>query len=172
MAVLRKIAVAGDGGGVECEQEETSLDLDTIFWAVLAALALVGELITVSFFLVFFALGAVVALGLAFLNLGITAQAIGFIVASVLSMVILRPALLNRLALRGGEEYAGHRGITGESAVVTEAIEPGVKGTIRVGGGEFWTARSLHPGETLEQGARVRVLDTDGLTALVDRVET
>ena len=144
------------------------MDLDIIFWAVLAALAFAGELLSVSFFLLFFSLGAVVALVLAFAGLGLATQALGFIAASVLSMVVLRPALLNRLALRSGEGYAGHRGITGESAVVTEVIEPGGKGTVRVGGGEFWTARSLHPGERIEEGTRVRVLDTDGLTALVD----
>ena len=85
-------------------------------------------------------------------------------------MVILRPAFLNRLALRAGEGYTGHRGITGESAIVTEEIEAGGKGMVRVGTGEFWTARSLHPGEKIERGTRVRVLDTDGLTALVDTV--
>ena len=149
-------------------QEVRSLDLDIIFWAVLAALAFAGELLSVSFFLLFFSLGAVVALVLAFAEFGLVAQAVGFIAASVLSMVVLRPALLNRLALRSGEGYAGHRGITGESAVVMEAIESGGKGTVRVGSGEFWTARSLHPGERIEKGTRVRVLDTDGLTALVD----
>ena len=149
-------------------QEVRSLDLDIIFWAVLAALAFAGELLSVSFFLLFFSLGAVVALVLAFAEFGLVAQAVGFIAASVLSMVALRPALLNRLALRSGEGYAGHRGITGESAVVMEAIESGGKGTVRVGSGEFWTARSLHPGERIEKGTRVRVLDTDGLTALVD----
>ena len=122
--------------------------------------------------MLFFALGAVVALALAFAGLGLTAQAIGFIVASVLSMVVLRPALLNRLSLRGGEAYAGHRGITGESAVVTEAIEPGGKGTVRVGSGEFWTARAMYAGEEIGKGAKVRVLDIDGLTALVEPVET
>ena len=76
------------------------------------------------------------------------------------------------LSLRGGEGYRGHRGITGESAVVTEEIEAGGKGMVRVGTGEFWTARSLHPDEKIERGTRVRVLDTDGLTALVDIVET
>ena len=153
-------------------QEVRSLDLDIIFWAVLAALAFAGELLSVSFFLLFFSLGAVVALVLAFAGLGLAAQAVGFIAASVLSMVVLRPALLNRLALGGGEGYAGHRGITGENAVVTEAIESGGKGTVRVGSGEFWTARSLYPGEKIEKGTRVRVLDTDGLTALVEAVET
>jgi membrane protein implicated in regulation of membrane protease activity len=153
-------------------EKESSLDLDIIFWAVLAALAFVGELLSVSFFLLFFSFGAVVALGAAVLGLGLTAQAVGFIAASILSMVVLRPALLDRLSLRGGEHYTGHRGIAGENAVVTEAIEAGGKGTVRVGSGEFWTARSMYREEEIGKGARVRVLDTDGLTALVEPLET
>jgi membrane protein implicated in regulation of membrane protease activity len=147
------------------------LDWEIIFWAVLAALAFVGELLTVSFFLLFFSLGAVVGLVAALFGFSVTAQAVGFLAASVFSMAILRPALLNRLALGGSEGYARHPGITGESAVVTEEIEAGGKGMVRVGSGEFWTARSLHPGERIEPGTRVRVLDTDGFTALVDTVE-
>ena len=154
------------------EGGERSLNLDIIFWAVLAGLAFVGELLSVSFFLLFFSLGAVVALTLAFAGLGLTAQAVGFIAASILSMVVLRPALLNRLALKGGEGYTGHRGITGASAVVTESIEAGGKGTVRVGGGEFWTARAMYSRDEIVEGVKVRVLDTDGLTALVEPVET
>lgn len=154
------------------EEGDRSLDLNVIFWAVLAGLAFIGELLTVSFFLLFFSIGAVVALLLAFAGLGLVAQAIGFVAATVLSMVVLRPALLNRLSLRGGEQYVGHRGITGESAVVTEAIEAGGKGTVRVGSGEFWTARAMYSGGAIDKGAKVRVLDTDGLTALVEPFET
>jgi membrane protein implicated in regulation of membrane protease activity len=159
------------GGGVNLRQEARDLDWEIIFWVALAALAFVGELLTVSFFLLFFSLGAVVGLVAALLGFSITVQAVGFLAASVLSMVILRPTFLNRLALGGGESYLGHRGITGEGAVVTEEIEAGGKGMVRVGRGEFWTARSLYPDEKIERGTKVRVLDTDGLTALVDTVE-
>ena len=144
---------------------------DIIFWAALAALAFAGELLTVSFFLLFFSIGAVVALGASLLGLGVGIQIAGFIAASVLSMVVLRPTLLNRLALGSSEQYETRGGIMGKSGVVTDDIEPGGSGTVRIGSGEFWTARSLHPGEKLEQGTRVRVLDTDGLTALVEVVE-
>jgi membrane protein implicated in regulation of membrane protease activity len=146
------------------------MDWEIIFWAALAALAFVGEVLTVSFFLLFFSLGAVVGLVAAMFHLPVAVQTVGFVVASLLSMAVLRPALLNRLSLRGSEGYVGHRGITGERAVVTEEIEAGGKGMVRVGSGEFWTARSLHPDEKIERGTRVRVLDTDGLTALVDTV--
>ena len=40
-----------------------------------------------------------------------------------------------------------------------------------MGSGEFWTARALYSGEGIEKGAKVRVLDIDGLTALVEPVE-
>ena len=146
------------------------MDWEIIFWVALAALAFIGELLTVSFFLLFFSLGAVVGLVAALLGFSITIQAVGFLAASVLSMVILRPAFLNRLALGDGERYLGHRGITGKSAVVTEEIEAGGKGMVRIGSGEFWTARAVYPEQSIEAGTRVRVLDTDGITALVEAV--
>lgn len=144
---------------------------DVVLWAIVAALTFAGELLTVSFFLLFFALGAVVGLVMAFLGFGFTAQIIGFIAASVLSMIVLRPALLNRLALAGSEPYVGPGKIEGKKAVVTNPIEPGESGMVKVGNGEFWTARTLYTSERLESGVRVRVLDTDGLTALVEPLE-
>lgn len=144
---------------------------DIVFWAVVAALAFIGELLSVSFFLLFFSFGAVVGLVLALLGTGLVVQTIGFVAASMLSMVVLRPALLNRLALHGGEPYVSSSNITGRVGVVTSAIEPGGKGIIRIGNGEFWSARSLYPGRRIERGTRVRVLDTDGITALVEALE-
>ncbi len=44
--------------------------MDIVFWAVLAALAFAGELLSVSFFLLFFSLGALVSLLMAFAGLG------------------------------------------------------------------------------------------------------
>jgi membrane protein implicated in regulation of membrane protease activity len=146
-------------------------NLDIVFWAVLAALAFVGELLSVSFFLLFFSLGAVAGLIVASLGLGIAAQAVAFVAASALSMAILRPALMHRISFRGSERYESRNAVTGKSGVVTDRIEPGGSGTVRIGSGDFWTARSVYPGQGIEAGARVRVLDTDGITALVEAVE-
>lgn len=147
------------------------MEWDIVFWAALAALAFVGELLTVSFFLLFFSIGAVVALVISLFTGLIAVQIAGFIVASVVSMAVLRPTLLNRLALGSSERYETRGGIMGKSGVVTEDIEPGGSGTVRIGSGEFWTARAFHREQKLEKGTRVRVLDTDGLTALVEVVE-
>jgi membrane protein implicated in regulation of membrane protease activity len=145
-------------------------NLDIVFWAVLAVLAFVGELLTVSFFLLFLSLGALAGLALAALNFGIAVQAVGFVAASVLSMAVLRPALMHRISFRGSERYESRNAITGRSGVVTDAIEPGGSGMVRIGSGDFWTARSVYPEQGIEAGTRVRVLDTDGVTALVEAV--
>jgi membrane protein implicated in regulation of membrane protease activity len=145
-------------------------NLDIVFWAVLAALAFVGELLSVSFFLLFFSLGAVAGLIAASLELGIAAQAVAFVAASALSMAILRPALMHRISFRGSERYESRNAVTGKSGVVTDRIEPGGSGTVRIGSGDFWTARSVYPEQGIEAGSRVRVLDTDGITALVEAV--
>lgn len=147
-------------------------NFDVILWAIVAALTFAGELLTVSFFLLFFALGAVAGLVLALAGFGLTTQTIGFIAASILSMVVLRPALMNRLALSGSEPYVGPGKVEGKKAVVTEPIEPGSRGMVRIGNGEYWTARTLYSGGRLESGEKVRILDTDGLTALVEPLES
>ena len=145
--------------------------MDIVFWAVLAALAFAGELLSVSFFLLFFSLGALVALLMAFAGLGIGLQVAGFIVASVLSMVVLRPALMHRISFRSSERYERRDSIAGKSGVVTNSIEPGGSGMVRIGSAEFWTARAVYPEQRIESGTRVRVLGTDGITALVEAVE-
>ena len=145
--------------------------LEIIFWAVVATLAFVGELLSFSFFMLFFALGAAVALVVALSGAGIVAQVVGFVAASLLSLVVLRPVLLSKVSLRGSERYVSPAGITGKSGVVTKAIEPGASGMVRIGDGEFWTARAIYPNQRLEAGSRVRVLDSDGLTALVESME-
>ena len=144
---------------------------EILFWVVAIVVAVVGEVFTTSFFLLFFAFGGLVALLLAALGLGLPLQIVGFVAASVGSMVVFRPAVLHRLASGSSERYEPRGGIVGRSGVVTTAIEPDGSGTIRVGSGEFWTARALYPGKRIEAGMRVRVLDTDGVTALVEAME-
>jgi membrane protein implicated in regulation of membrane protease activity len=144
--------------------------LGIIVWVVATALAILGEVFTTSFFLIFFAFGTLVALFLAVLGVGLPLQVLGFTVASVASMFVLRPPVLRRLS-SSSERYEPRGSIVGRSATVTTVIEPGGSGTVRIGSGEFWTARALHPGECIEPGSRVRVLDTDGVTALVETVE-
>lgn len=147
------------------------MDVEIILWMVAAVVAVVGEVLTTSFFLVFFAFGALAALLLAALGLGLTAQIVGFVVASVLGMVVLRPAVVHRLSFGGSESYERRGEIVGRSGVVTAAIESGASGQIEVGGGEYWSARLAYGDGKIAKGTRVRVLHTDGMTVLVEPLE-
>jgi membrane protein implicated in regulation of membrane protease activity len=108
-------------------------DLETIFWAVLPPWPLSG-----SFSLYLFSCSSL-PLGLPsrswprYLGAGTVVQVAGFVVASLLSLVILRPILLRKESLQGGERYVSKAGVTGKSGVVTNAIEPGVDGMVRIG---------------------------------------
>ncbi len=83
------------------------------------------------------------ALVIALSGAGIVAQIVGFVVTSLLSIIVLRPVLTSRLSMRDGERYVSRAVITGKSGIVTNAIEPGASGIVRIGDGEFWTARSV-----------------------------
>ena len=117
-------------------------NLDIIFWVVLA---FIGELLSVSFFLLFFSFGALARLVIAFLELGLIAQAISFVAASVLGMAVLRPALMHRISFRGSARYESRDSITGRGGIMTTSIEPAGSGTMRIGSGEFWTACAVYP---------------------------
>ena len=72
-----------------------------VFWVVLGALAFVGEMLTISFFLLFFAAGPVFALVLALSGFGAAVQVGGFVAASVLSVLVLRPVLMRGALAKG-----------------------------------------------------------------------
>ena len=54
--------------------------MEILIWVVTTAVAVVGEVFTTSFFLLFFAFGALVALLLAVLGVGLPLQVVGFVV--------------------------------------------------------------------------------------------
>jgi membrane protein implicated in regulation of membrane protease activity len=56
--------------------------------------------------------------------------------------------------------------IVGRRAVVTQVVDS-AGGQIRIGTGEFWSARAYDAAETIPVGAAVEVMVVDGLTALV-----
>jgi len=136
-----------------------------VLWVVLACVFGIGEMLTGSFFLAPFALGAVIA-AVADLVVGGAASIAVFVVASVLTLVLVRPIVRSHLKMPP-QLLTGAAALVGKQAVVLETIanDEGV-GTVRIDG-EVWTARSLHDDEVIERGTRVEVIDIKGATALV-----
>lgn len=133
-------------------------------WVLIAAGLAAGEVMTLSFFLGPLALAAVLAGLVALLGLGIIAQFLVFIAASVASIALVRPIAIRHLrtpaALR-----TGTAALPGRRAIVIERVDD-ASGRVRIDG-EVWSARAFLEGQVMERGARVEVAKIEGATALV-----
>lgn len=138
-------------------------------WFAVAGLAALGELLSYDLFLAPVAAAGVVVALVAPVS-PFPLQVALFAALSLLGIMFLRPALKHLLGLdtrTGGNEAIGHENVVGRRGIVTQTVDAG-KGQIRIGEGEFWTARPFDPADTHQQGAIVEVLLVDGLTALVE----
>jgi membrane protein implicated in regulation of membrane protease activity len=59
--------------------------------------------------------------------------------------------------------------IVGRRATVTRTVDA-EGGQVRIGEGEFWSARAYDPNDLIPVGAKVDIMTVDGLTALVTPV--
>jgi membrane protein implicated in regulation of membrane protease activity len=137
-----------------------------VLWAVAAGVFGVGEMLTTSFFLAPFALGAGLAAIAEAASAGELVAWIVFVVASLLSLAVLRP--IARSHLRTPPHIrTGSAALVGTDAIVLERIAnaEGV-GCVKIGG-EVWTARAYDEDQIIETGTRVQVVQIKGATALV-----
>ena len=140
------------------------LDGPAMGWLALALIAAVAEVSIPHFGLVFAAIGAVAAAGVAALGLTLPGQLVVFVVVLSASVLLLRRRFLSRLGGAGLPSRTEQ--LTGKDAVVTQAIDPTVGGGRVNVGGEDWAARS---GDAIAVGTRVRVVGADGIVLEVTR---
>ncbi|MDQ2744552.1 MAG: NfeD family protein [Chloroflexota bacterium] len=143
------------------------------FWLVIVLLAAIGEVFTFDLFLGSVAVAALITAGVALL-LPITAQASAFVALSLVGIVLVRPTLKRTLgigSLAQEQNGANHSHLQGRQGIVTQEIDMG-GGLVRLGAGEFWTARPFDSTDTLQVGEHIEVVYVDGLTALVERART
>ncbi len=135
-----------------------------VWWMIAAGVLAVGEIATVSFFLGPIAIAAVLAAIVAVAGAGLAAQWIVFIVASLGSLLVLRP-IARRHLRTPAQIRTGTAALVGAPALVLERVD-GRGGQVKLAG-EIWSARSYDEDESFEPGARVEVMKIDGATALV-----
>ena len=136
-----------------------------LIWVIVACGFGVGEMLTTTFFLAPFAIGAAVAAA-ADAAVGATAAWVVFFAVTLLTLVVVRPIVRSHLKMPP-QIRTGAAALVGKQAVVLERIanREGV-GCVRIDG-EVWTARSLMDDEVIERGAVVDVIEIKGATALV-----
>ncbi len=137
-----------------------------ILWVIAAGVFGVGEMLTTSFFLAPFALGAALAAIVEVAGAGSLAAWIVFVAASLLTLVAVRPIVRSHLRMPP-QLRTGSAALVGKQAIVLERIAnaEGV-GCVKIDG-EVWTARSLDDDQVIERGTRVEIVEIKGATALV-----
>jgi membrane protein implicated in regulation of membrane protease activity len=133
-------------------------------WVILAAALAIGEVLTLGFLLGLLALAAVVAGVVAAVGGGVVLQLIVFIVASLASLLLIRPIAKQHLRTPASIR-TGTAALVGTKALVTERVDD-LGGQVKIGG-EIWSARAFMEGQVIEPGARVEVAKIEGATALV-----
>ena len=133
-------------------------------WLIFAIILFLVEIFTAGFVLAAFGVGALVAMLVAFLGLGLEWQLAAFVVVSALGVIFSR-RFADRISGEQPENFGIDR-VIGKSAVVLEPIDnSAATGMVRVER-EEWRAQSLD-GEPIPVGVTVEVVAVDGTRLLV-----
>jgi membrane protein implicated in regulation of membrane protease activity len=137
-----------------------------VIWILVAVAFGVGELLTTSFFLAPFSVGALVAALVAAIGVGAVGSWAAFIVVALLMLWVVRPIARSHLRMPP-QLRTGTAALVGRRAIVLERIanDEGV-GCVKIDG-EVWTARAYDEERVIEAGTPVEVVEIRGATALV-----
>lgn len=139
-----------------------------LVWIAIALIALAGEAFTTALVLASFAVAALVVSPLSLVTPW-PAQVVVFAALSLSLIIAVRPVALRFLPMDPGNTEPSASGLAGRQAVATERID-GRGGQIRIGQGEFWSARSADM-TAIPTGSTVEVVRVEGLTAVVRPVD-
>lgn len=135
-------------------------------WAIIAAIFIVGEILTFGFFLLWFGVGALVAGVAALLGAGLAWQLAIFIVVSFVLFVISRK-FAEKFSKAQPPGIGADRFI-GQPCVVLEEIDNDAnRGRVRLVR-EEWRAES-DTGEIIPEGTKVIVVRINGTQLVVER---
>src|ERR671930_2780817 len=132
---------------------------------LVGVLALAGESASMALFLLNVGIAAFVAAVLAVLGVPALGQAGVFVLVSVILIGLVRPRLLQALVgRRQPRPLTTQEALVGRVATVTEPVTD-EGGMVRLGRGEFWSARATSPAQQIEAGRRRGLAPRAGLTA-------
>jgi membrane protein implicated in regulation of membrane protease activity len=135
-----------------------------IVWLIVAGVLGVAELLTTTLAFGLLAIAALVAAVVGAFHLDLGIQLAAFVVASGAGLGLIRPIAMRHIRqpplLR-----TGTAALVGRTAIVLEEVTEHT-GRVRIGG-EEWTSRPYDESLVIPVGAKVDVMQIDGVTALV-----
>jgi membrane protein implicated in regulation of membrane protease activity len=135
-----------------------------VLWMIAAGFLAAGEIFTMGFFLGPIAIAAVLAAVVSLAGVGLAIQWLVFILASLGSLLVLRPVARRHLRTPPSIR-TGTAALVGRPATVLERVDAS-GGQVKIRG-EIWSARAYDEDDSFDPGTRVEVMQIDGATALV-----
>lgn len=136
-------------------------------WALLSIICLILELTNGDFYVMCFAIGAVITAVISAVGLGFYGQLFVFAVASVLCIFFVRPFALKYLHGKREDRPSNADALMGRIGRVSEPIEAGGFGRVAIDGDD-WKAVSAD-GSAIEQGQTVCVVGRESIILTVER---
>jgi membrane protein implicated in regulation of membrane protease activity len=138
-----------------------------VIWLIAGVVLALAEMLTLDFVLISLGVGAFAAAIVGLVSGNVLLEVIAFAVVSLLSLTLVRPAIKRRLHANAEKREMGIEAFEGAEATVVEQVAEG-RGMVNVGG-EMWQARPYDATQVIDEGARVRIVEVKGATALVWR---
>ncbi|HPE69248.1 MAG TPA: NfeD family protein [Thermotogota bacterium] len=133
----------------------------TVFWLILGVILIIAEILTPSFFLMWFGIGALVSAFFAWIWVdAIWLQMVIFIFVSLL-LVLSTRRLANKISGNSPRKIMQDDLVGQEGVVISKITADGTKGLVRVQGVE-WRAVPLEEKE-IDAGMRVTVVSLNGV---------
>ena len=138
-----------------------------MFWVLLAVIFAAGEVVSLSFFLAPFAVGALLGALADLAGASAVVAVLVFLISSALVFGLVRP-IARRHVRMPAQLRTGTDALVGKTALATARIDA-TSGTVKLDG-EVWTARPYDGDDVIESGSRVHVVEIRGATALVSEM--
>lgn len=138
-------------------------------WTLVGILCLILELTSGDFFIMCFSIGAFVTAIVAAFVPSFTVQVIVFAVASLLCLLFVRPLALKYFHRKDPDRPSNADAMVGRRGVVTEKIETGGYGRVKIDG-DSWKAQSSIASD-INKGTRVEVTAIDSVIITVIPVD-
>ena len=141
--------------------------MDVLLWFIMIVVFIVVEAATAQLVSIWFAVGSVASVVPALLGVSFPIQLVIFAVASFICLLLLRPLLKSRIAVKtqptNADRYIGQSGVVVQEIDNDEAV-----GQVKVMG-SIWTARS-EDGHNIDKGEKVMVKAINGVKLIVEKV--
>ncbi|SHK34230.1 NfeD family protein [Paramaledivibacter caminithermalis] len=134
-------------------------------WIVIAVLFVIIEAFTLGLTTIWFALGALSAMLVAMIDVGIVGQIFVFLIASGVFVYFTRP--IAKKYLKIGTTKTNVNSVVGLVGIVTKEIEPFNTGQVKVAG-QIWTAKA-YDNKEIEKNIKVEVIKVEGVKLIVKR---